>query len=112
MIDQTLDEENSFKKRLNDTFSSIQGKIIAIPVASMIAIGQMQDKNYYKNISLFVGTTIVAILIYMAIRIQYANLNYIAKEVKGQIAKAKEYPCANSRLTDTYSNISKFILNC
>lgn len=108
--DHALEEENNFKKKLNDTFSNIQGKIIAIPVTGIIAIGQMKVGADGVNIALFIGAIIAEVLIALAIMIQYANLGYITKEVNGQKAKIKHYPCADSRLAKTYSDISKFVI--
>lgn len=108
---EALEKESNYKKRLNDTFSNIQGKIIAIPVVSMIAIGQMVDGNGCKNIALFIGTCIVNFLIYLALRMQYENLKYIEREVNSEKEELKKYPHVNSYLTDNYTNISKHIGN-
>jgi hypothetical protein len=72
--------------KLNKVFSDVQGQLLAVPVALVLVGGQMEDKGIWtsKNILIWLGALVFAILMDLLIRNQRHTLKAVKHEIDQQ----------------------------
>lgn len=85
-------EKFEFTTKLNSVFSGIQNQLLAIPVALVLIGGQMQksEELTLKNLSIWLGSIVFALLMSLLIRNQKSTLNAIKLEVDSQWSNIKD----------------------
>lgn len=101
-------EKFEFTTKLNSTFSGIQNQLLAIPVALVLIGGQMQktDALTLKNLSIWLGSVVFALLMSLLIRNQKSTLNAIKLEVDSQWSNIKDkHRLVSDRLSKHYLDL-------
>ena len=85
-------QETEFTSRLNKVFSDIQNQILAIPVALILAGGQMKNTGKFEisNFLIWCGALIFGILTWMLIRNQKSTLKAVKNEYEEQKRKIND----------------------
>lgn len=83
------DLKESFSK-LNTLLSDINSKIIFLPIAFIVSLGQMSSNNQAKNIAIFVGMIIFCMIVQKFSSIQESILNAISAEIDEKEKECKE----------------------
>ncbi|WP_444941235.1 hypothetical protein ACJJI3_01445 [Microbulbifer sp. ZKSA004] len=103
-------EKFEFTIKLNTVFSSIQNQLLAIPVALVLVGGQMKMSSdvTLKNVSIWLGSIVFALLMSLLIRNQRSNLEAIKLEVDSQWANIKDkHQLVVSQLSLHYGQIQQ-----
>lgn len=105
-----LEEKNNYKRRINDILTSIQGRIIALPIASMLTISQMKVDIPLVNVAMFFGVVIIAGISIVSLILQFLNLCYINEEKNDLNVKLSEYDASKSEIDKVMNNIKSRVL--
>ena len=96
-----------FVDRLNKVFSDIQNKILAVPIAQIVAAGQMKPDEDFKNTVIFIGVILFTILMDIMIRNQADAITAIGTEIDRQQADIKEkYPQFELNFKEIFNYLS------
>ncbi|MGV0129540.1 hypothetical protein [Burkholderia gladioli] len=110
IIQDAIDKKFDYILKISKTFSDIQNQILAIPVAVIIAGGQMQHAYgvTLKNSIILTGIYIFAALMALLVRNQLSTLSSLSEEIAAQKSlltqRAKVWPNA---LTNMYSELER-----
>lgn len=83
------DLKESFSK-LNTLLGDINSKIIFLPIAFIVSLGQMNNDSQIKNIAIFMGMTIFCMIVYKFSSIQQTILTIIKDEIEVKEKECKE----------------------
>ena len=99
-------QKTEFTSRLNKVFSDIQNQILAIPVALILAGGQMERTGVLEisNLLIWFGALIFGVLTWMLIKNQKSTLNAVKNEYAEQKRKIKDQ---NKDIADKFECIYK-----
>ncbi|BBE51195.1 hypothetical protein OYT1_ch1650 [Ferriphaselus amnicola] len=95
--------------KLNKVFSDVQSQLLAVPVALVLVGGQMEDKASWtgKNILIWLGALIFAILMDLLIRNQLHTLNAVKQEIDQQRQQiTSKYSAVANRFSGIYKDIN------
>jgi len=97
--------------RIHKTVTDIQGQMLGIPVATVIAATQMKAATEcgavaLGNLAVLVGVVIFAVLLFVALRNQWLTLETIAKDVSRQTERMnKEHADIRRQFADLYEKV-------
>ncbi|OAJ70511.1 hypothetical protein A7976_02620 [Methylobacillus sp. MM3] len=94
--------------KLNKVFSDMQSQLLAVPVALVLVGGQMENKGAWtsKNLLIWLGALIFAILMDLLIRNQRHTLKAVKNEVDQQQQQLEsKYQTVVSRFQHVYKEI-------
>lgn len=103
-------EKLEFTIKLNTVFSSIQNQLLAIPVALVLVGGQMQSTDTWsqRNIVIWLGALVFAILLSLLVRNQKNTLSAINQEIQQQWSTIQnEHKSVADRFTNMYDALDK-----
>lgn len=95
--------------KLNKVFSDIQNQLLAVPVALVLAGGQMEAKGNWgiKNILIWLGALVFAIFMDLLIRNQRHTLRAVKQEIDQQRQQIEEkYRPIADRFKDSYKEVA------
>ncbi|WP_018416152.1 hypothetical protein [Teredinibacter turnerae] len=106
--EQVEKERLEFTLKLNKVFSEMQNQLLAIPIALVLAGGQMRESDgfSYVNLSIWWGLLTFGMFMSLLIRNQSSTLQAIKLEIDAQweSMRAKHYSVA-SRLDEHYYHL-------
>lgn len=81
-VQKEIDKQNlEDALRLNKTFSEIQNQLLALPAALLVAGAAIESGAAFKNVSIMVGISIFAVLMWMLVRNQKNSVKAIGTEL-------------------------------
>lgn len=105
-----------FSKRLHDALSSVQGKILAIPVSLVLVANQIkpaENSDTIANFSVFLGAVIFLAFMCVLMKTQYLALASIREEMEKAENRFNEYSNSiKDNFKDTFDALRKtFVRN-
>lgn len=100
--------------KLNKVFSDIQNQLLVVPIALLLAGGQMEDKKEWtgKNILIWIGILIFAIFMDLLIKNQRNTLDAVKQEIDQQKRQLeKKYHSIEERFSKIYADVDNRYLH-
>lgn len=107
-------EKLDLTTKLNKVFSDIQNQLLAIPVALILAGGQIESSHDWtlKNILIWLGAFVFMLLMSMLIRNQQHTLDAVKQEIDQQwLDMNGRHQAVAHRFQDAYSQLEKRYLH-
>lgn len=91
VVAEVTEKKLDYVLKLNKTFSDIQNQLLAIPVAVILAGGQMEQMGRVtvKNSIVYIGVVVFAFLMALLVRNQLDNVSAIGREIRDYQARLK-----------------------
>ncbi len=96
--------------KLNGVLSDIQNKFLAVPLALLLAGGQLEDKNGFtwKNCSIMVGSLIFGCMMLVLVYNQRHTLHSVWEEMRQRRDRYKnQHPTLFEKVEDIFSGLEK-----
>lgn len=106
--EQVEEHRLAYTAKLNGVFAGIQDKLLAIPVALVIAASQMKHESgaALENFFVLVGALVFAGLMVLLLRNQRDTLQVIHEEIRRENTKLeREYREIRARLEDAFTSL-------
>jgi hypothetical protein len=93
LVDEIEAKRNEFLMKLNNALSSIQGKILAIPISLILIANQINlgDENIIKNSFVIIGALVFIVLMYFLFKTQYLSLISVKREMEVAKTNLRQY---------------------
>lgn len=100
-----------YSKKLQSVINDAQSKLVAIPVAFLLIIGQLDltGKKLYFNLALILSALVFSILLEVLLRNQFSTLEFISDDVKRfkDSVDVKKVIVLGDDFTQTFTKIRK-----
>ena len=108
--DTFQEKKNEYIKRINDTVTAVQGRLVSIPVATILAVSQMKSGAMALNWGILVATAIVSALVLVSLGFQSQDLSLLLSEIRAFDAKLAGTPFTKATLAGTISELRRKII--
>jgi hypothetical protein len=110
VVAEVTERKLDYVLKLNKTFSEVQNQLLAIPVAVILAGGQMEmaGKVTVKNFVVWLGVFAFSLLMALLVRNQLDSVRAIGREIQDQKGRLKDKESALTvRITDSYLELDR-----
>jgi hypothetical protein len=109
---EIADKKIEYVTKIHKTLVDIQGQLLGIPVATVIAATQLKSAQkcgleFWTNIGVLAGVWVFVALLMVSIINQWHTLNSISEEVNNQKSKLhKEYASISDKFSDLFDDLT------
>ncbi|WP_129081394.1 ATP synthase subunit B family protein [Halarcobacter anaerophilus] len=93
--------------KLNTLLSDVNSKIIFLPIAFIVSLGQMSSQTQAKNFIILLGMSIFCLILYKFSVIQRDILNALSKEIESKKEECKEVNKLYNSVESTLASLEK-----
>lgn len=107
------EDRREYTIKINKVFSDMQNQLLTLPIATVLAAGQMSlissAGDFIKNVLIIVGISVFCVFVLMQIANQVVSLNAIKDEImlKQEDMKRKEQSDYKDKFLEVYSSLNE-----
>ena len=109
---EIADKKIEYVTKIHKTLVDIQGQLLGIPVATVIAATQLKSAqkcglDFWTNVGVLAGVWVFVVLLLVSIINQWQTLNSISEEVTSQKSKLhREYASISDKFSDLFDDLT------